>query len=973
MTARIVPSALDSIRSSTLDTIHDATQPPAKKRKIEPETAAGQLSTTSIVIRAHARTLSDVPLVLDPITAFPRSRLLLSWLDDAPWLHSDSHPDGLFAVNLPSLETDFLIYAEPTVLLVRLVATGGLYVIERVKRGIYSLCRLARGVHEGDILAAAKGWQGLRVTEIHTEIDEKPSQAFDTDNWWQAARIAEPSSDLGLGEELAGLQVAVVFKGPEPGIGHDSHIGDVSDQNQSVAPATGYVDTKVDESQGSKTMHVDGVSVFHELEAQQLPDELFNGMRDHYLQALYVSNTSVAYFAKGPLARCRTAFQTTDQEQSPSLAALIEFYRESILPAKKMDLKYRETVPTCIRDAILAVSDDEGAPGATKRKSKKKKLGKNGVYPEEESFIRKWWKDRSMLEASSNETSRETETKKHISDLRLRETQLQILLILETIALEFTQADGKSTGVDEKSADGGKQTPKKPKAKKLQDLNILLELHLDRMCIWHAVSSMEDTSAADSAKTSSFTEGHMSGKKVESDAVRDFCTEVIIPFFGARLPDKCRLVSRKFGVSTGTTPTSKSRTLVEPGKESKRQPPQKIRRTLQRVLTDERAAAASHNRQPSNRQPSLSRSNTVPAKTENRRRTSIDPQLPGLVSGTIRGGIQKAKGVENREVDLKAVARQHESKLRKVQLLADQKKELDAAIMTLRKPNRQLVAQDIATDASKRVVSTGGSSSRKPKNPVRNPYGQGVQVMATPRGNRKKDVVAGLPPLPRSLVSSRSFAGETEYNSLAESPVMIPSSSRRAISFSGADSNPFSSGGVASRKRARQEPSTELEPIQETPTRPASKMLFGSSNADDEIIPRRLSLSSSKGKGLFRVPNIPAPRDTDPFIQPMAPSTPVSSRHKTISTSTPTQPSSKSFQTAMIMETPPKQRASNPTSAAHITSIIPASPGNQPPAKAPAIIRTPVKGTATIAMTPEQPDSVYAQLGWDDDDVDVDL
>jgi hypothetical protein len=59
-------------------------------------------------------------------------------------------------------------------------------------------------------------------------------------------------------------------------------------------------------------------------------------------------------------------------------------------------------------------------------------------------------------------------------------------------------------------------------------MNVLLELHLDRMCIWHAVT-MEETSAADTAKTSSFSGNHLSGKKVESDAVRDFCTEVIIP------------------------------------------------------------------------------------------------------------------------------------------------------------------------------------------------------------------------------------------------------------------------------------------------------------------------------------------------------------------------------------------------------------------------------------------------------------
>jgi hypothetical protein len=432
-----------------------------------------------------------------------------------------------------------------------------------------------------------------------------------------------------------------------------------------------------------------------------------------------------------------------------------------------MDLKYREAVPSAVRDAVLADSDD-GAK-SKKRKSKKKKLGKNGLYPEEEGFIHRWWKDRLTNETSAQD-SREAESKKQISDLRLRETQLQILLVLEVMVLEMGIASAEKNNANkEKEPEGEKQTPKKPKAKKPQDLNVLLELHLDRMCIWHAVS-MEETSAADTAKTSSFSSSHMSGKKVESDAVRDFCTEVIIPFYAARVPDKCKLITRKFGVSGGISPVSKKAQSskaprVEPGAEVKRQQPaQKPRRTLQRVLTDEKAAA-SHVRHPG-----LGRSKTAPLQ-HNLKRDTGEPLLPAVLSGSVRGGIHKAKRTENREVDLNAVARQHETKLRKVQMLVDQKKELDAAIHALRKPNRELVSKDIADDAVKRVTTSGGSS-RKSKNPVRNPFGEGVQVMATPRGNRKKEVV-GLHPLPRSFAPSRSFAGVENSTLRSWSPLPV--------------------------------------------------------------------------------------------------------------------------------------------------------------------------------------------------------
>lgn len=634
-----------------------------------------------------------------------------------------------------------------------------------------------------------------------------------------------------------------------------------------------------------------------------------------------------------------------------------------------MDLKYRETLPTSVRDAVLALSDGEDAPGAKKRKSKKMKLGKNGLYPEEDDFIRKWWKARSMAETSASETSREAETKRHISDLRLRETQLQILLILEVMALESIPIEEKSEL--EKATDQKKDTLKKSRAKKPQDLNVLLELHLDRLCIWHAVG-LEESTAADSAKTSSFNDGSTAGKKVESDAVRDFCTEVIIPFYAPRLPEKCKLITRKFGVSGGISPAAKrpqKRDRVEPGTEVRRQnPAPKPRRSLQRVLTDEKAAAAASQ----NRHPTLNRSNTAPSKQETKR-DSIEPLLPTLLSGSVRGGIQQAKRVGNREVDLHAVARQHESKLRKVQMLVDQKKELDAAIHAIRKPNRELVAKDIAEDADDRT-SRGGGSSRKPKNPVRNPMGEGVQVMATPRGNRQKDAVIGLPPLPRSFKPSRSFAGELEHQSRDGSPVMIPSSGsmRRTISFSGSDADPFSSRTSANRKdNKRKEPPTELGSIQETPSRPPSK-IFDNVDTPSACPP-------SSGKGLFRVPNLPASRPTDPAHSSTLSSTPVSPRHKTISPTTqgfrkPSHPLHEPH--SSVMETPPRQNSLNfapPARSIPPCTSHPLFTANRSRAQSPTTITgTPVKGAA-VPVTPEkaQTKSIYEQLGWDDGDMEL--
>ncbi|CAG8244196.1 unnamed protein product [Penicillium nalgiovense] len=973
MTSRIVPNILDPLSSSALNKLHEPTPPPIKKRKRgdqeELNDTAGQLATSSIVIKAHSASLSDEPLILEPITALPRTRLPLSWLDDTPASRSDEQPGGLFTADIPTLEIDLRARTEPTVLAVRLVPNGGLYIIERVKRGLYSLSKLARWIHEGNLVVAAKVWHGTGAAEVNGEAVDETDAIPDGFDWWQVAQIDEPLSDVEMSERSAGLDIAVVFGSSESDVGNieTSFVGVVEHRSQSLVPSRSFDADEggsflLPESQGlgdvAAAMEVDGVDS-NVVDVQQSPEELLDGMRDNYLQALYVSKTSVAYFAKGPLTRCRTAFQARDSEQPHGSTELVESYREAILATKKMDLKYRETLPSAIRDAVLALSDD-GAK-SKKRKSKKKKMGKNGLYPEEEAFIHRWWKDRILNESSAQETSREAESKKQISDLRLRETQLQILLILEVMVLEMTIASAeKNNTTKEKDVNEEQGTLKKAKPKRSTDLNVLLELHLDRMCIWHAVT-MEETSAADTAKTSSFSGSHLSGKKVESDAVRDFCTEVIIPFYAARLPDKCKLITRKFGVSGGISPAAKKTQSsskshrVEPGAEVKRQQPEpKPRRTLQRVLTDDKAAASQA------RHPGLTRSNTAPS--HHNAKGDIEPLLPTLLSGSVRGGIQKAKRTENREVDLNAVARQHEAKLRKVQMLANQKKELDAAIHALRKPNRELVSKDLADDASKRVMS-GGGSSRKSRNPVRNPFGEGVQVMATPRGNRRNDAV------PRSLAPSRSFAG-VENSPFGESPIMIPSSSRRAISFSGADSDPFNSHDNLHDGRSPRSSQPDGA-VQETPTRPSSKIF-----QSDTIAARRPS--SSTGKGLFRVPNLPAPRSS---TQPMVPGSPVHSRPKNISPFTENlSTSSRQFSQSLnharasaIMETPPKRQApqsiSTPTAVPFSLSLDAMVTDNPRAHSPPAVMGTPVKGAAAVPVTPDksQSKSIYEQLGWDDE------
>lgn len=238
-------------------------------------------------------------MILEPITALPRTRLPLSWLDDTPASRSDEQPGGLFAADIPTLEIDLRAKTEPTVLAVRLIPNGGLYIIERVKRGIYSLSKLARWVHEGNLVVAAKGWHGTNTVEVDGVAVDDTGAISDGFDWWQIAQIDGSLSDVEMDEEPAGLDIAIVFGPSESDLGNTetSFVGVVEHRSHSLAPSRSFDAAEggsslLPESQGlgdvTTAMDVDGVDS-NVVDVQQSPEELLDGMRDHYLQALYVS------------------------------------------------------------------------------------------------------------------------------------------------------------------------------------------------------------------------------------------------------------------------------------------------------------------------------------------------------------------------------------------------------------------------------------------------------------------------------------------------------------------------------------------------------------------------------------------------------------------------------------------------------------------------------------------------------------
>ncbi|KAL8907276.1 MAG: hypothetical protein Q9207_001517 [Kuettlingeria erythrocarpa] len=516
------------------------------------------------------------------------------------------------------------------------------------------------------------------------------------------------------------------------------------------------------------------------LKQQRDPQSVLKSLKAQYTETLYRSRASLAYFAKGPLSRARAAF-TDKNGANASLISLVDYLRTLIIPISVLDKKYRETLPDIISQ-IPSANISEGEPieaaarfQETIRKPKKSKIGMNGLYPQEALDVRHWWIDQlASIPACDSADLTNVAVKTTVLELRAREIHLQIILILEVLALEalLSKSSVETEAVDQSGRNHDPQ--QKRKTKKPQDLDTLLDLSVDKLCIWQSMAVDENTTLERSGETDARAGESLPSKKRDSDRLRDFCVDVILPFYTVRLPDVSRMLCKKLGGPLAHSPARpplqnapSSRTTAKPGAVMNRAPPRLAGRTLERVLTDERKG-----RRPA-RSPSRSATDSV---LPNLKREPSHRSLANVPSNG--SAFQKSKMYSQREVDLTAVTQAAEAKAKKKANVAQ---ELQGAIAALKRPNARMAVKEFVEAAEQRAA---GAKSRKSKNPVRNPFAPDVQIMATPSANRRKDVYAGL----HSQVQP-SFAGQEEPEEIPPSSCThVPASAVKQRSKTGVES-----------------------------------------------------------------------------------------------------------------------------------------------------------------------------------------
>lgn len=673
-------------------------------------------------------------LFLQPQFLVPRQHVPLSYLD-LSCSSGDPPPARQFFSDCRELAA-CLGGTSPQLLVATAAESGGtLFVIEHILDRAYTLCRLSQSVSLESLQAACRVATPLKQPS-ETPLRPHPAKATrkilaqDSSSSESQVHIKKEESQLSaLDSQDTSTELEV---------------------NESALP----LETTIDSPQA------EALDPLHNPVDQQIDlDLIAHDIALQYLEVLYLSKASLGYFLKGALSRARALVSTSHGSVS-TYEGLASALRAMVMTPSSFDRKYSSKLPEMLKVVLvneleLASDGQPARPRLRKAKTlKKPKPNKHGVYSNESEYLAKWWHKSESKEMSEVV---DDALKKHLSGLRLRESLLQILLALEVIAAEKEIKDKKRPEGVEASVE---EPPAKvaKKSKPANDLHSTLDMLVDRVCIWQSVDPSSDSPVKDrqivgQAKGATSTTG-------PTDRLKEFCVEILIPFFSSRLPTKIDEIAKAMGVKTQSR---SDHAHSDPRKRQRKEavaPGSKVNRD---ILLARRQSTVSQGSRPGTslghaKKASLTRSTTDSLLQELKRERSHTPldertsARRGLSrSSSIAGG----KSFSQREVDLSAL-KEFQAKKEQKKHAVDQ--ELESAISLLKKPNRSVAAKQFA-DAAERRAPSGPAKRSSFKSRL------GVEIGVTPRKEEKTFQMGAFakPPMPQLV------------QHVEASPVRIPS------------------------------------------------------------------------------------------------------------------------------------------------------------------------------------------------------
>ncbi|KAF4335163.1 dna replication regulator sld3 [Fusarium beomiforme] len=756
----------------------------------------------------------------------PREALPLSCID----FHAtniDLASYRFFESHIKVLDLESRMGSGPVVLLARKEASRAVYALERQQNGVYVVCRLGPWVDLDALAEHASAVCQERLCPVaRTESQSQNGPSVITIPYIQKEGKTKKAAIEAIqtlvrkrprSQSVSTLAESVKQQhGPEAAIPTDSKLLPRTFNSEELEKGPSEQQT-----QSSRPTTAISTSGNNEEPSQPLTtDSIFETLRIQYFEMLYRSMGSLAYFAKGPLSRARSAFHL-DLEANLDIDDLIEFLKGLVLTTVQIDKKYRETIPALVAQMKTVVDSSDEAP-KRKRRAKKMKIGRDGLYPHEEAHIRKWWAT-NKPELKEDETDVSAQQIRSLtSSLRTRETQLQMIIILEILALTALKpvddADESQLpplpGTTDSQGDAVAQSAKK---RNKHNLPVLVDVHADRLTIWQSTASDEQLLLEDSQITQA-PDGQ-SGQKASSEPLKDFCVDIIVPL----LPDLCDSINRKLGGPVIVKPSRpkipkrpSSKRSPKPGAIAKRSSSGQPTRTLQRALSTEQQSRRSVSRGPSN-VIALMRSATSTSLPSIKRETSDSSLIKSVLNAEPdlmnrrSGSLSRSSSVSNLQ-DAKSN--------KKAQVEA----ELKEAISSLRKPNREVVGKALAEAAERRA--TVSSSTKKVRKPGRSSLGVSV-VKATPTNARFRDVF------------DKPHVADTPR--MTPEDVIPPSSLPSVV--------PFTGFREAQRDGIHQRSTPDLERIGSTPTKAGSSFIRRPAN-DEDVLPFPASSPSLERKAM---------------------------------------------------------------------------------------------------------------------------
>ncbi|KAG5520045.1 hypothetical protein PMAC_001121 [Pneumocystis sp. 'macacae'] len=219
-------------------------------------------------------------------------------------------------------------------------------------------------------------------------------------------------------------------------------------------------------------------------------------LKQQYFEILYNSKVSLAYFAKIALTKARTQCQTNEE----MLLEMSAFIESSLLQTPmQLETKFKKWLP-------MIMSIEIWQKGDTNERKWPDEVSEWLVYEDEQSFIMRWcgYNEKERFSSYQNNVD------KKIEALKIREFQLQIILVLEVLSLRRE--------IGNVTQDPLGKPKNKPKSESIS-IEQYLDVLVDRLCIWQALG---DTQLLDDKNT---------GLELDNDQLKQFCAEVVMPFF----------------------------------------------------------------------------------------------------------------------------------------------------------------------------------------------------------------------------------------------------------------------------------------------------------------------------------------------------------------------------------------------------------------------------------------------------------